>query len=382
MRTAFTLIAACCLLLPPMDAATMANPNASPTALRINPRKGTIRMKHVYSAYDAIVHSDSQLPMFLNHQNQQRKKNSSSSKGTNSKEAKSTSGDTNANSTIAKSPKRSKSSFSAIKQLLHDVFGARSKAQSTSVPLLRHGLAIGKRSMGSRSANDQPRASSIGSDSIDSDSAPTEGNVSSKEKSTIVINGYEYQEHQDHYHRRLHDDEDFITRFLHRSPSEPIADMDDDGEVDYPCTSSHPPYRHSVSTSVLHQTLLSFALAMTGFLSLLLVVSYKMYARRMNTSPLAFFHYVTFGVFTSPFKDSSEIAHSTVATYAKLSRSSSPSSTRHEPSEKDTAASASSVQAGPIMTEMRRTSASQYHLQQQLQATGAFANHQTTYPPL
>ncbi|KAF9567088.1 hypothetical protein EC968_003494 [Mortierella alpina] len=128
--------------------------------------------------------------------------------------------------------------------------------------------------------------------------------------------------------------------------------------------------------TVLQRTLASFALVLFGLFLFLLVISYKMQARRRTaSSPLAFLQYLTRGVFFSPFSAShTASAPSSNRSWTRpsflfaksptslLGRSGS-GAVLPEP----VVACSSSSKTGSIMTDLRRTSASQHHLQQQLE---------------
>ncbi|CAO3570301.1 unnamed protein product [Mortierella alpina] len=176
--------------------------------------------------------------------------------------------------------------------------------------------------------------------------------LSSKtKKSVIIINDHEYE----HGHERA---------------DEPDHDNDLD-TFDFPGSDL------LFSGTALHRILAWFALALFGLFLFLLVISYKMKARGRNTSsPLAFLHYLTKGLLSSPFAESSTATSShrswtrrpsmfVKSPTSLLGRSGSGSeAVLPEP----VVASSSSSKTGSVMTDLRRTSASQYHLQQQLQA--------------
>ncbi|KAK3827066.1 MAG: hypothetical protein J3R72DRAFT_496497 [Linnemannia gamsii] len=185
---------------------------------------------------------------------------------------------------------------------------------------------------------------------------------------------------------RLPDEDDYMAQYVHRAPQ------------------SFPGSESILFTgTVLQRTLASSALLLVGFVVLLGFISYKMYARRRNTSPWAFLHYMTFGIFTSLFYDSTTLSNSTLNAYTTNGKdSSSTSSTAtatmrkgawlrrgsltrsstsgtnnimSSPAEKEpllpepvVASSASSFsfkKSGPFRTtELRRTSTAQHHQMQ------------------
>ncbi|KAG0368543.1 hypothetical protein BGZ54_001727 [Gamsiella multidivaricata] len=167
--------------------------------------------------------------------------------------------------------------------------------------------------------------------------------IYTKRRLTNTINGQE----------RIQGDD--ILDDLRRDSTVPI---DDEGYVDLP---------HSTRVQTFHRTLLaSFTIILTLFLFLLLVISYRMYARHRDTTPLAFFHYLTRGIFTSLSLDGSAMSRSTGAFYAKGPREEYFDYMDEKLVNKNVIeeASATSVQARPAMTDLRRTSASQHHVQQ------------------
>ncbi|KAG0264061.1 hypothetical protein BGZ95_003670 [Linnemannia exigua] len=97
---------------------------------------------------------------------------------------------------------------------------------------------------------------------------------------------------------RLPDEDDYMAQYVHRAPQ------------NFPGSESI-----LFTGTVLQRTLASSALLLVGFAVLLGLISYKMYARRRNTSPWAFLHYMTFGIFTSLFYDSATISNSTLNAY-------------------------------------------------------------------
>ncbi|KAF9909828.1 hypothetical protein EC991_007999 [Linnemannia zychae] len=191
---------------------------------------------------------------------------------------------------------------------------------------------------------------------------------------------------------RLPDEDDYMAQYVHRNPQ------------NFPGSESI-----LFTGTVLQRTLISSALLLIGFLVLLGVISYKMYARRKNTSPWAFLHYMTFGIFSAPFYDSATISNSTLNAYTtltddqafpslaskssssttkkgswlrrgSLTRSSTSTSTGSNnnimfSSEKkpllpepvvasSSSASSSFRKSGPLRTELRRTSTAQHHQMQ------------------
>ncbi|KAG0209988.1 hypothetical protein BGX28_009767 [Mortierella sp. GBA30] len=138
--------------------------------------------------------------------------------------------------------------------------------------------------------------------------------------------------------------------------------------------------------SAFQRMLASFAFAMSCFLLLILVVSYKMYARRHGTpSPFSFLCYITKGLFISPFTEApgamsrnanvtrrSSFAKTPTALLGRAGLKSAFGSGLRSGSgpllPEPVVASTSSSKAGFIMTDLRRTSASQRQLQQQTEA--------------
>ncbi|KAF9092628.1 hypothetical protein BGX23_004112 [Mortierella sp. AD031] len=229
-------------------------------------------------------------------------------------------------------------------------------------------------------------------------------------KGIIIVNDNEYP----------HDDDstDSFTypNFPEHPPSssEHTDDRDewglsDDADYNYMAQYVHRPPDNTFPGSesilftgtVLQRTLASSALLLAGFLSFLGLISYKMYARRRNTSPWAFLHYMTFGVFSSLFYDSATLSNSTLNAYttdsqdspsvvsnstmkhknwlrrSSLSRASSTTSNSimSSPAEKEpllpepvvassSSASSSFQKTGPYRSELRRTSTAQHHQMQ------------------
>ncbi|KAG0297595.1 hypothetical protein BGZ96_005698 [Linnemannia gamsii] len=118
----------------------------------------------------------------------------------------------------------------------------------------------------------------------------------------------EYSDNDDEW--RLSDDDDYMAQYVHRRPD------------NFPGSESI-----LFTGTVLQRTLASSALLLSGFAVLLGVISYKMYARRRNTSPWAFLHYMTFGIFSSLFYDSAYMSNSTLNSYKALSPSTVSNST-------------------------------------------------------
>ncbi|KAF9189238.1 hypothetical protein BGZ51_009763 [Haplosporangium sp. Z 767] len=195
-----------------------------------------------------------------------------------------------------------------------------------------------------------------------------------------------------HHHQQQHvimdslnESDDALAPFLLRNPTSSFSGFSDVPVIGW-----------LQSESIFHRTTVLLALVMSGALVLLLVVSYMMYVRRKNTSPLAFFQYLIAGIITSPLRKSSAMSQSTVFSFSKspstpVDRQSSwPGGT--EPSMKSrwsfgfgngtgfksgpllpepvvaSSTSSSKSKTSPALMEMRRTSASQYHLQQQVLA--------------
>jgi hypothetical protein len=106
------------------------------------------------------------------------------------------------------------------------------------------------------------------------------------------------------------DDDDYMAQYVHRRPD------------NFPGSESI-----LFTGTVLQRTLASSALLLSGFVVLLGVISYKMYARRRDTSPWAFLHYMTFGIFSSLFYDSAYMSNSTIKSYTTTSPSTVSNST-------------------------------------------------------
>ncbi|KAF9144647.1 hypothetical protein BG015_012130 [Linnemannia schmuckeri] len=203
----------------------------------------------------------------------------------------------------------------------------------------------------------------------------------------------EYSDNNDEW--RLSDDDDYMAQYVHRRPD------------NFPGSESV-----LFTGTVLQRTLASSFLLLSGFLVLLGFISYKMYTRRRNTSPWAFLHYMTFGIFTSLFYDSTSMSNSTLNSYItttgnQTSPSTASSSTMKKgygfgaggnaawlrkgsltrssittkgnnnimtfPAEKEpllpepvvaSSASSSFKKSGPNGTELRRTSTAQHHQMQ------------------
>ncbi|KAF9145194.1 hypothetical protein BGX30_010069 [Mortierella sp. GBA39] len=145
--------------------------------------------------------------------------------------------------------------------------------------------------------------------------------VTKQKPGLIFINDIEYTSHSssneysdtttsDEWHLIDSDDDsdDYMSQYIHRQPN------------------SFPGSESILFTgTVLQRTLASSFLLFSGFAMLIGLISYKMYARRRNTSPWAFLHYMTFGVFGSLFYDSAYLSNSTLNSYTITSQS-SPSS--------------------------------------------------------
>ncbi|KAF9935200.1 hypothetical protein FBU30_006285 [Linnemannia zychae] len=112
----------------------------------------------------------------------------------------------------------------------------------------------------------------------------------------------EYSDTQDEW--RLSDDDDYMAQYVHRRPDS------------FPGSESV-----FFTGTVLQRTIASSVLLLAGFVLLLGIISYKMFARRRDTSPWAFLHYMTVGIFTSPFYDSDRISNSTLHAYTSTSTS-------------------------------------------------------------
>ncbi|KAF9547559.1 hypothetical protein EC957_008215 [Mortierella hygrophila] len=144
--------------------------------------------------------------------------------------------------------------------------------------------------------------------------------VTKQKPSSIFINDNEYVSHpssssneysdtitSDEWHLIDSDDDgdDYMSQYIHRQPD------------------SFPGSESVLFTgTVLQRTLASSFLLLSGFAMLIGLISYKMYARRRNTSPWAFLHYMTCGVFGSLFYDSAYLSNSTLNSYTTTSQSS------------------------------------------------------------
>ncbi|KAF8986077.1 hypothetical protein BGZ46_009874 [Entomortierella lignicola] len=103
------------------------------------------------------------------------------------------------------------------------------------------------------------------------------------------------------------DEDDIVSRFLHRDPSIPDPELDRFGLYD-----------DTPHTCVLTTIMLCFGVVIAIIISLLVVISVRMYIRRSDeTSPFAFLSYIAYGLLTSPFKDASTLSKSTVSTFSK-----------------------------------------------------------------
>ncbi|KAG0318887.1 hypothetical protein BGZ99_005379 [Dissophora globulifera] len=184
-----------------------------------------------------------------------------------------------------------------------------------------------------------------------------------------------------HYHRRVRDNpesQDFVARYIYRSPS---TSVDDDGDV-IPCSENHsrpPTFSTSSSSSssfsaysrplygLTDGLLASYIMASVAVLFFILLVSYKIHARRKTTTPLAYLHHLTGEVFR-PFDESlAYLATSPGATSGLSGRATLPM----HMNERSSSSSSIKSAAGSAATELRRTSASQHYLQQQLQMAAA-----------
>lgn len=145
--------------------------------------------------------------------------------------------------------------------------------------------------------------------------------ITKQKPGPIFINDNEYISHSsfessdttttDEWHLIDNNDDDFdyMSQYIHRQPD------------NFPGSESI-----LFTGTVLQRTLASSFLLLSGFLMLVGLISYKMYARRKTTSPWAFLHYMTFGVFGSLFYDSAYLSNSTLNSYTTTSQA-SPSST-------------------------------------------------------
>ncbi|KAF8932424.1 hypothetical protein EDD21DRAFT_371450 [Dissophora ornata] len=454
MKLLLTLTAAYCLLVSTANGAA------------ISKRNEEARMKHLYSAYDAIVHSDSQLPVFLQHHRQKspalntRTSNGASSGTSNKSKSKrksknqqpeifaspqhysenlreprepllkiqagpkksSMSDDSDINNKDNKTvtPRTAGGDSETAKPLFVDGTGTatettpetetetgmRKLVVNEDISVILNGLNDNDAKI-ERALDNDERTSNTSVESVVnaeivtklvagevSETAEAEINgemslseagdkarvatVPERKRSLIVGNDREYEQEDGyqpkddtmapanrHYHIHNPDDENFIVRFIHGHPS---ANVDDDGDA-FPCNSLHPSFYPSFSIAV-DRTVIIYAFAFTSVCWLILISSYKMYARRRNTTPIAFFHHIARGIFISPFGEPSSL--STSMPTMMYPRSSPKESLPLHMNEKllveENAASASSVRTGQVPTDLRRTSASQYHLQQQLEA--------------
>ncbi|KAF9953662.1 hypothetical protein BGZ72_005240 [Mortierella alpina] len=216
---------------------------------------------------------------------------------------------------------------------------------------------------------------------------------SKKKKSVIIVNDYEYE--YAHEHEQADDlsynsgsDESIADQapYMEPAPASGPQSLDSESEefilpfLHYPSTRAFdfPGSDLLFAGTALQRILASFALVILGLFVFLLVISYKMHVRRRTaSSPLAFLQYMTKGVLFSPFA-ASPMATSSDRSWTRRSPGfvKSPSSLLGRSGSgsgpvlpEPVVASSSSSKTGSVMTDLRRTSASQYHLQQQLEAT-------------
>lgn len=133
--------------------------------------------------------------------------------------------------------------------------------------------------------------------------------VTKQKPGPIFINDNEYTPHSSYDYSdtttadkwplidNTDDDFDYMSQYIHRQPD-------------------------NFTGTALQRTLASFFLLLSGSVMLFGLISYKMYARKRNTSPWAFFHSMTFGVFGSLFYDSAYLSNSTLNPYTTTSQSS------------------------------------------------------------
>ncbi|KAF9287041.1 hypothetical protein BGZ68_002309 [Mortierella alpina] len=214
-------------------------------------------------------------------------------------------------------------------------------------------------------------------------------------KSVIVINDHEY-EHEREQADDGHHDSGFDKSIADQTPRmEPApapgpSYMDSESEEFILPFMNHRPSTKAFDLpgsdlfftgTAFQRIVASFALVLLGLFLFLLVISYKMQARRRTaSSPFAFMEYMTKGILSSPFPASSPTATSSNRSFWTRRRPSnfakSPTSLlgRYETGAvlpEPVVASSSSSKTGSLMTDLRRTSASQHHLQQQLQTAQA-----------
>ncbi|KAF9354602.1 hypothetical protein BGX26_007589 [Mortierella sp. AD094] len=227
----------------------------------------------------------------------------------------------------------------------------------------------------------------------------------SKRSAVIYINNQAYEEVDDegditsfawqsnNHNNQNHDDDDIVTRYLHRDPKVPDPELDKYGHRG--CNNSahrkSPP--SSPSDSVWFKTLSCFGVVLLLLISLLIVVSVRLYDRRRETSPFAFFSYLTFGIFASPFKDASALSGSTVTSFSKTRSAVGRGGLLHdcmdadmyigeknyeeEEEEEDSrmAESTSFSKTGQFNSDLRRTSTSQHHIQEDAKARDIHHRH-------
>ncbi|KAF9931442.1 hypothetical protein BGZ67_005308 [Mortierella alpina] len=235
-------------------------------------------------------------------------------------------------------------------------------------------------------------AAAVAQDNTSENDSAANPSSSKTKKSVIIINDHEYEhddertdnlDHDNGSDRRIittdqtarmdpaplasgprsmdSENEEFILPFLHLRPSTKPFDF--------------PGSDVFFTGTALQRILASFALVLFGLLLFLLVISYKMQARRRTaSSPLAFFQYMTKGLLFSPFAGSPMATPSSDHGWTRRSSrfSKSPASFLGRSGSgavlpEPVVASSSSSKTGSVMTDLRRTSASQYHLQQQLE---------------
>ncbi|GJJ72623.1 hypothetical protein EMPS_04981 [Entomortierella parvispora] len=141
--------------------------------------------------------------------------------------------------------------------------------------------------------------------------------ASTDKKGTVVINDQEYE-----HHHAEHEEEDRVG----------VYDTDNQRQQYYPHQKGHAlqdsndflaHYMHRADpmATFWKRVLTTSAIVLSAFMGILLVISYKMYRRNLRlearfgdesngtvaTSPLAFFHYITLGIFAWPAAFSSSI---------------------------------------------------------------------------
>ncbi|KAF9102611.1 hypothetical protein BGX27_010926 [Mortierella sp. AM989] len=223
--------------------------------------------------------------------------------------------------------------------------------------------------------------SSPSSTTTETENHPEE--LTMRDDTVIYINNQVYKEVDDERHlswqNNNHDDDDIITRYLHRNPTVPDSELDGKNGRHRGCHSSiHKSSSSNSGRSVLLPTISCFAIVLLLLLSILIVLSFRLYVHREDeASPLAFFNYLIFGIIASPFKDASTLSNATVSSFSKFNGSKNlvraddndmgtdmdmDTNTGMTEDSKLIAESTSYLKGSQVQSELRRTSASHHRM--------------------